>query len=262
VLTQFQTPNSGGTQSPLPGRWLSLLRLFVWRDLRLSVFWAFLQPIIAGLMFTWLFSSWIPIQGGNVPYLLFILPGMGSWFYFTHLIYQGGSVFSNNQQLIRKIYFPRLILPASKSVLALLDLIAALFLAFVVKLWFVNPLGWQLLLLPLFVLFLMLTGFAFAIWIASLGFKYRDVFHFLPFILGLTIWLTPVFYPTTMLPQEYGWLHFLNPVAAAIDGMRWCLISGYPFQLHYIYSLGFVVLLLASGLAYFRYIEPDMADSI
>jgi len=250
-------------------RLLALLILFVWRDLRiqyaqtsLSVLWAFLQPIIAGFVFTWLFSEWVPIQGGKVPYLLFILPGMGSWFYFTHLIYQGGMVFSQNQHLIRKIYFPRLILPLSKSILALLDLIAAIMIALVMKIIFHSPFEWKLLLLPIFIMTLGITGFTFALWIATLGFRYRDIFHFFPFILGLSVWLTPVFYPTTMLPAEFSWIHFFNPVAASMDGMRWCLIPRYPLPWRYIFSFILILILFIFGIAYYKSVEPDMADSI
>ena len=247
----------------------SLIFTLAYRDIKvqyaqtfLGLLWSLLQPLTALLIFTFFFSRIVKVNTGNIPYPLFALSGISVWNYFGYLMSNSGTSLTQSRDLIKKIGFPKIILPLSKVISGAPDFVITLLLIFVVM--FINGkfFGLQIFALPLFLLLAILCGLSIGIWLSALTVKYRDVHHVIPFLVGFGIWLTPVFYPTTLLPEKYHRFTYLNPVAGIIEGFRWSLFGGNPPSYYYIGSFIFVFVLIAAGFANFKRIENRISDWI
>ena len=244
----------------------ALIKTFALRDLRiqyaqtyLGVFWSFIQPLTALLIFHFFFQRVIHLNL-RVPYSVFACTGMMGWFFFTQLVGQSGTALMHNQQLIRKIQFPRLVLPLAKVINGLVEF--GVMLVMLIILMLITGCGFssRILWLPLVVLANILVGLSVGIWLSALTIRFRDMHHLIPFLIGFGIWVTPVFYPTTMVPQSFNALYCFHPVANIIALYRWMFI-GWPLDMgQLVVSLGIAVVLLVSGLAYFIRNEKYIAD--
>ena len=250
-------------------RYRSLIITFAIRDIKiryaqsfLGFFWILLQPLPSIIIFTFLFGRLIKVNTGALPYPVFALTGMIGWNYFTNLTGSIGSSLIDSQHILKKIYFPKLILPLSKVLVGALDFtVSFLLIIGALFLYAIHP-TWTIIFFPLFFLFNILTGFCIGIWLAALTFRYRDLQHVAPFVINFSIWLTPVFYPTTILPTEVSYIMYGNPMALVIEGYRYTLVGGIPPSPYYIFSFIPVLLLLAVGLYYFRNVENRIAELI
>ncbi len=248
----------------------SLIVVFARRDLKaqyaqsvLGILWAAIKPILALAIFTLFFGSFIDLSDKvEVAYPLFAFSGMVSWYYFTFLIVQAGTSVTNAQHIITKIYFPKLILPLSKVLVGLVEFGISLILLFVLMLFLGHTPGWPILLLPLFLLLNVLVGLTVGIWLAALTTRYRDFSHLLPYLVNFLIWLTPVFYPTTIIPEQYAKFLYWNPMAGVIAGFRWSLLGDVQPDLRYLWGFLPVLLLFGLGLRYFIKVERAMPDSV
>ncbi len=247
----------------------NLILIFARRDLKikyaqtyLGVFWVLLQPIPSVIIFTFFFGRLIHVDTGILPYPVFALLGMIGWNYFTNLSNGIGGSLAESQNILQKIYFPKLVLPLAKMVTGMVDFTIS-FLAIVVcmLLFRVFP-SYTIIFFPLFVFINILAGFAVGIWISALSFKFRDIHHIAPFVIGFSIWLTPVFYPTTILPQSLHYIMYFNPMALVIAGYRFSLGGDAPPDPHLLFSILPILFVFVAGLLYFRKIEDKIAEFV
>jgi lipopolysaccharide transport system permease protein len=245
-----------------------LLFVLAYRDLRiryvqtfLGFAWAIFQPLITLLIYTLVFGLAIRINTHGVPYPLFAFSGMFAWAYFAYVMSNAGASVINAQNMISKIYFPRLIIPLSKALVALVDLgIHFLFLGAVFLMYQYAP-SWKIFLLPIFILLLLLCALGVGIWLSALVIRFRDFQQIANFALQIGAYLSPIAYPSEIIPEKYQLFYFLNPMAGVIEGIRWSLLDKElpPFVWISYALVGFIFI---SSLFYFRKIERVMADII
>jgi len=228
----------------------------------LGVLWAVIQPLTGLVIFTIFFDRLVKIQTPGMPYPLFAFSGMVSWFFFTHIVTNAGASLVESQALIRKVYFPRILLLFAKTIVGLVEFGISMILLILLMLVMGFPPRWSIILLPLFVLLNIAVGLSIAIWLGALTIRYRDFHHIIPYLVNFSIWLTPVFYPVTLIPPKLEWLVYLNPMAATIAGFRWALTGGPLPDKNYLLSLVPIVALLISGFAYFRRVEDEISDYV
>lgn len=244
-----------------------LLFTLAYRDIRvrytqtfLGMLWAIFQPLVTLIIITVIFGKAIKVDTGGIPYPLFAVVGVAAWTYFAYTLGQASSSIISSQDMIKKIYFPRLIVPLSKALVGLIDF--GVGLAFVLVLMFYY--GWapgsNVLWLPLVLLTNILAALGIGFWFSALSIRYRDIQHIIPFIVQLGFYATPVAYSANLVPIGYKILYFLNPMAGVIEGYRYALF-GSPLELEYAaLSFSVALLLFVSGLVFFQILERKMAD--
>ncbi len=244
----------------------NLIRSFALRDLKvqyaqtyLGLLWSLIQPLTGLLIFTIFFQKLIKLNV-DVPYPVFAFTGIIGWFYFTGLVGQAGTSLMHNQQIIRKINFPRLVLPLAKVASGLVELGISSALLLVVMVISKCHFSFNIIFFPLVVTFNMIAGLSIGIWLSALTIRFRDLHHIIPFLVGFGIWLTPVFYPTTIVPKTYFWIYYFHPIANVISLYRW-VFTGTPVDwLQVLSSLAISFLLLVSGLLFFIRNEKRIAE--
>jgi len=245
-----------------------LFYTLAWREFRvryaqtfLGFAWAFLQPIATLLIFFFIFGKAIKVDTGNVPYTVFALTGLTAWTYFSYVISTAGRSVISESAMIKKIYFPRLIIPLSKALVGFVDFIISFLLLLLSIIFYKISISFFLIWLPVFVLLIILASLGVGIWISALSIRFRDVQHIIPFFIQIGLYATPVAYSSSMIPEKYQLFYFLsNPFAGIIEGFRWCIIGG-SLQLNYlIYSIIATLIIFISSLYYFRRVEKVMAD--
>lgn len=250
-----------------------LFWVLAYRDLRvryaqtfLGLFWAFIQPAATLLIFTVVFGMAVKVDTGGVPYPIFAIAGMSAWAYFAFVLNQAGNSIIGAQEMVKKIYFPRLVIPLSKAVVGLVDFAVALvFMAVLMMIYRFSPSG-NIIYLPFFILLNIITALAVGIWLSALTIRYRDFQHIVPFIVQFGLYATPIAYPTETiinnLPKWTVVVYYLNPMAGVVEGFRWSLLGGEaPSQYAYI-SFGIIIVLFVCALYYFRKVERVMADIV
>jgi lipopolysaccharide transport system permease protein len=250
-----------------------LFLILAYRDLRiryaqtfLGLFWAFIQPAATLLIFTVVFGKAVQVDTGGVPYPVFAICGMAAWSYFAFVLNQSGNSIIGAQEMVKKIYFPRLVIPLSKAVVGFVDFaITLLFLAVLFIIYGIVPSG-NIVFLPLFILATLVSSLAVGIWLSALTIRYRDFQHVVPFMVQFGLYATPIAYPAETiiqsLPQWGVVAYYLNPMAGVVEGFRWALLGGVsPSPFAYI-SFGLIAVLFVSGLYYFRRVERVMADIV
>ena len=192
---------------------------------RFSIFWIVLRPLIIVAIFTFIFDKLIHIPTLHYQYPLFAISGLIIWNNFSFMVNNAGNVIVSNQQLIKKVYFPRLILILSKFLIGMVDVtVTFILLIILISIW-KYPLTRHLVFFPVFLFSGALSGSALAILLNAFTIKHRDLHQFVPTLIGFMIWLTPVFYPITIIPQNYSYLVYLNPIAGIIQGSRWAILG-------------------------------------
>lgn len=245
-----------------------MLFVLFYRDIKikystsfLGLFWTFFQPLVALIIYSFFFSVLIRIET-EIPYSLFVLSGFSPWFYFTFVISSAGSSLIDSQDLIKKVYFPRLLLPFSKVITGLIELGVSLVLLFIFMLIMGHPPTYKIIFLPFFIVLNIIMGLSLAIWQSAISVRYRDVMHLIPVVIGAAIWLTPVFFPVDMIPEDYQYLLYLNPMAGVIGGYRWAILGMDSLDFNYFISYFVMLLILIAGIHRFYKIEENLADSV
>jgi lipopolysaccharide transport system permease protein len=251
-------------------RYRELLGFLAWRDIKvrykqavLGIAWALGQPLVTMVVFTIVFGRLANMPSGNVPYPMLVLAGLLPWQLFCAAFSGSSGSLVSNAQLVSKVYFPRLVVPLSALAVALIDFAVVLALYSGAAAWFGVWPTWRILLLPVFILIALLIALGAGLWLTALTVKYRDFRFLVPFMLQVGVFVTPVGYRTDNLPNWRELLAF-NPLAGVIDGFRWCLLGG-DFQLDarlFGTSIGVAVVLLVTGVRYFRQTERTFADTI
>jgi len=251
-------------------RYRELLGFLAWRDIKvrykqtvLGVLWALIQPAVTLAVFTFIFGKLAGMPAGHVPYPLLVLCGLLPWQLFAAAFSNASGSLVANTHLISKVYFPRLIVPLSSVAVALIDFAVVLLLLTALCIWWQFMPDGRVVLLPLFILLTLVTAIGTGLWLTALTVKFRDFRFVVPFLLQVGLFLSPVGFSSTNLPN---WQHVyaLNPMVGAIDGFRWCLLRGEPAldPANLAISTGMAGLLLVSGLWYFRRTERTFADII
>ena len=249
-----------------------LFGILAWRDVAvrykqtvIGVAWALLRPFLTMVIFTIVFGriAQLPSEGGT-PYALLVFAGMLPWYLFATIFGEASNSLVGNANLIGKVYFPRLIIPASCAVVALVDFAVSLALYLGMMAWYGLLPSWRIALLPAFIAFGVAASLGPAFFIAVLNVKYRDFRYIIPFVIQFGLYVSPVGFSSSVVPDNWRLLYSLNPAAGLIDGFRWCLLpDGAALYLPgVVTSLCAAALTLWAGVAYFRRNEKSMADLI
>jgi lipopolysaccharide transport system permease protein len=247
-----------------------LLYFLTWRDVKvrykqtaIGAAWAVLQPFTTMVIFTVIFGHFAKMPSDGVPYPVFAYTALLPWTYFaTALTRCTGSVVGN-AQLISKVYFPRLILPLSGTLSALIDFTISLVILVGMMAWYGIAPTRNILALPLFLLLSVATTLAVGLWLSALNVRYRDVGHAIPFLIQCWMYASPVVYPVSMVPERWRSLYSLNPMVGVIEGFRWALLGKASPDFGAVTTSALLVtILLLGGLVYFRHLERTFADVI
>ncbi len=244
----------------------ALIKAFIVRDIKvqytqtkLGLMWSFIQAITGAIIINFFFGKLLNVDTGQIPYIVFAFPGMIAWYYFSSVISFAGTSLLQSQHIIKKIYFPKLILPLYKSIVSLMELLIWLVVYIVILIIYQQPVTFNVLLLPIPILFNVIAGLSIAIWLAAITVRYRDAFLIIPFLVGFGILVTPVFFPTVMIPEDYHYLIYFNPMAGIIALYRWCFF-GLDFSVSYLLGILPTIIIFFAGLYYFRKVEARMTD--
>ena len=253
-------------------RYRELLRVLAWRDLSvrykqtvIGVLWAVIRPFLTMLVFTVIFGriAKLPTEG-NAPYALMVFAGILPWTFFSSGLSEASNSLLNNAHLISKVYFPRLIVPIATIAVAFVDFLISFCILLVLMGWYRFTPGWQLTILPAFVFLAILASVGPSLWITSLNVKYRDFRFVIPFIVQFGLYVSPVGFSSSVVPEHWRLLYSLNPMVGVIDGFRWCILRGQTEV--YVPGLlaGIVVIafFLWFGVHQFRKTEKSFADLI
>jgi lipopolysaccharide transport system permease protein len=251
-------------------RYRELLGFLAWRDIKvrykqttLGILWALIQPAVTLAVFTFVFGKLAGMPSGDAPYPLLVLCGLLPWQLFSAAFSNASGSLVANTHLISKVYFPRLIVPLSSIAVALIDFVVVLVLLAGMCFWWHFMPDWRIVFVPLFIVLTVVTALGTGLWLTALTVKYRDFRFVVPFLLQVGLFLSPVGFSSTNLPN-WRHLYSLNPMVGAIDGFRWCLLHGEP-PLDFLnmgISLFTALILLVSGVWYFRRTERTFADLI
>ncbi len=246
-----------------------LAGFLAWRDLKIrykqtaiGVLWVVLQPLLMMLVFWFFFGRLAGFDRGlTVPYPLFALAGLLPWQLFARALTDSSTSVVANQRLLTKVYFPRVLVPIASTLTALVDFaVGSLLLVALLAIYGIVP-PLQVLWLPLFLLLMVLTALGIGFWLAALNAEYRDVMYALPFLTQIWMFLTPVIYPVTLVPEQWRWLLGLNPLTGVIEGVRWSLLGCGPGpDKTLLVSVAVAVLVFITGLLWFRTRERTLAD--
>lgn len=253
-------------------RYRELFYFLAWRDIVvrykqtvIGMAWALIRPFLTMIVFTLLFNNLanLPTQG-DAPYPILVLAALLPWQFFAGALSQASGSLVNNANLISKIYFPRLIVPGSAIAVSFVDFLVSGLLLLALMIWYQYIPSWRLITLPIFTLIATLTALGAGLWLASLYVKFRDIGQVIPFVIQLGLYISPVGYRSDLIPSNWRLLYSLNPVVGVIDGFRWAILgSDQPFYLPgFALSLIIMILLLWSGIRYFRSVERQFADVI
>jgi lipopolysaccharide transport system permease protein len=247
-----------------------LLYFLAWRDVKvrykqtaIGVIWAELQPLLTMVVFTVLFGRFAKMPSDGAPYPIFVYIGLLPWQYFASVLGQSTTSVVTGAQMITKIYFPRLIMPASTAVAALLDLaIASIILGLMMVYYGVAPSAGTLL-VPVLVMLTMMNAVGFGMWFSALNVRYRDIQYAIPFVIQIWMFVTPVIYPSSLFGERYAWILALNPMGGVIEAFRPAVLGHMPIpwtSLGISAAVGVAVFL--GGMYYFRSVERYFADVI
>lgn len=247
-----------------------LLYFLVWRDIKvrykqtlLGVAWAIIQPFFTMVVFSIFFGELGKMPSDGIPYPIFVYCGLLPWQLFAYALGQSSASLVTNQNLVTKVYFPRIMLPVSSVMAGLVDFAAAFIVLIVMMFYFNIRPTLAIMVLPILLLFTVITALSIGIWLSAINVKYRDVTYTIPFLTQFWLFLTPIAYSSSIVPEQWRLAYGVNPMAGVVDGFRWALLGSEspPSSLLWI-SLIVVLVLFVSGLYYFRRVERSFADEI
>lgn len=251
-----------------------LLRLLTWRDVQvrykqtlLGVAWAVLQPLFSMVVFWIIFGELAKIPSDGLPYPVFAFAGMVVWTFFANAVTNSANSLVGNASLVSKVYFPRVIIPAAAVLAGLVDFVIGLAVLGLMAVGYAGSggavgVGWSLLLVPPLTLLLTLAALATGLWTSALNVKYRDVRYAMPFVIQLWLFMTPIIYPASMVPERWRWMLALNPLAGLAEAFRAALFDRPIDWGTFALSSGTTLLLLFSAAYAFRRMEKSFADVI
>lgn len=247
-----------------------LLYFLTWRDIKvrykqtlIGILWAIIQPLLTMVVFSIFFGKLAKVPSEGISYPIFVYTGLLPWTYFSQSLSHSSESVVSNANLIRKVYFPRLIIPTSASLSALVDFFISFIVLFFLMAHFKFLPTKGIILLPLLILFTFLCSVGIGFWLSALNVMYRDIKYAVPFIIGLGMFLTPVIYPVSIVPKNFGWILYLNPMAGLIESYRASILG---YKSIPIFGLSFSIIItlffFISGIYFFRRMEENFADVI
>ena len=253
-------------------RYRELFFILAWRDITvrykqtiIGVAWAIIRPILTMVVFTVIFGRIAKLPSdGDAPYALLVFAGTLPWSFFAAGLSEASNSLIGNERLISKVYFPRLIIPTATVVTAFIDFLISLVVLAGMMLFYQFAPTWNILLLPLFLLLALLASLGPGLWITALNVKYRDFRYVIPFIVQFGLYISPVGFSSSVVPEQWRLLYSLNPMVGVIDGFRWCILGGEAtlYWPGFLLSLGIVAFFLWLGITQFRKMEKSFADLI
>ena len=250
-------------------RFRELLYFLTLRDIKvrykqtlLGIAWVLIQPFLTMLIFSLVFSRFVKVNTGTMPYPLFALSGLMLWLFFANAVTNSTASLVLNAQLITKVYFPRMFIPAATVGTGLVDSGISLLLLIAVAIYYGTAWTWGALLLPLFILMMALFALGVGLIFASLTVKYRDLRHALPFLIQLWMFASPVVYPASVVPAKWHWLLVINPIAAILEGFRAALTGAAIDWQNTLIAFAIILFVLIVSLYIFRRAEDGFVDVI
>jgi lipopolysaccharide transport system permease protein len=265
-------PPRGGFDIDFKELWAAreLVYFFDWRDVKIrykqtaiGAAWAVLQPVLTMMVFSLFFGKLAKIPSHRLPYPIFYYSALLPWMYFSGALQNATSVVVEQQHVITKVYFPRLVLPLSAVMSGLLDFAISFVVFLGLMVYYRIVPGPAILLFPCFLLLAVLTALGAGLWLSALNAIYRDVRYVVPFLVQFWMFASPVAYPSSLVPERWRWVYGLNPMAGVIEGFRWSLTGkGQPPTILLAVSSTMVLLMVAGGAAYFTRMEGTIADVV
>jgi len=252
-------------------RYRELFGFLVWRDIlvrykqtTIGVAWALLRPLVSIVVFTIVFGKLAGLPSDGVPYPILVCAGLLPWQFFAGAFAEAGGSLVGNASIISKVHFPRLVIPASAVIVSLIDFAISLLILAGLMMWYGYPPDWRIAAMPIFVVLAFAAAFGAGLWVGALNVRYRDFRYIVPFIIQFGIYISPVVFTSSIVPAQWRLAYSLNPMAGVIDGFRWTIVrSNEPLYWPGL-AVSFIVtvILLATGLWYFRRTERSFADII
>jgi len=252
-------------------RYRELFYFLAWRDILvrykqtvIGIAWALIRPFLTMIVFTIVFGNLAKLPSEGVPYPILVFSAMLPWQFFSSSLSECSNSLISNANLISKVYFPRLIVPTSAVIVSFVDFLVSGMILLGLMAWYNFIPSWRILTLPLFILIAFTASMGVGLWLAALNVKYRDFRYIVPFIVQLGLYISPVGFSSSIVPQKWRLLYSLNPMVGVIDGFRWAILGGTAklYWSGFSLSVGFVALLLVGGIWYFRKTERTFADVI
>ena len=265
-------PAKGWTAVGLRELWQyrELLYFLIWRDVKvrykqtaLGAAWAIIQPLFMMLVFSLFFGRLARVPSDGIPYPVFSFCALLPWQLFAHALTESSNSLVGNQNLITKVYFPRLVIPMAAVLGGVIDFLIAFAILLLLMLYYGIVPGWAILTLPAFLLLGIATALGVGLWLSALNVQYRDVRYTINFLVQFWLFATPVAYPSSLIPEKWRVFYGLNPMAGVVEGFRWALLgkSEPPGMMLWV-SVVMVALILGGGLYYFRRMEQEFADVV
>lgn len=249
-----------------------LFYFLAWRDIlvrykqtAIGVSWALIRPFLTMVVFTVIFGrlAGLPSEG-DAPYPILVFAGMLPWQFFASSMQECSNSLISNANLLSKVYFPRLVIPTSAVVVSFVDFLISGFILLALMFWYDFVPDWRILMLPIFVLIAAGASFGIGLWLATLNVEYRDFRYIVPFLVQFGLYVSPVGFSSGIVPEKWRLLYSLNPMVGVIDGFRWAILGNESqiFLPGFSISIGIIILLIVSGIWYFRRMEKTFADVI
>jgi len=259
-------------------RYRELIYFLIWRDIKvrykqtvLGASWAILQPFLTMVVFTIFFGNLAKVPSDNVPYPIFSYTGLLPWGLFAKALTDAGRSMVVNRSMITKIYFPRLVIPLASVLAGVVDFLLAFIVLIGMMIYYNSPVGGSydfsirsaILSLPLFLLLTVVTALGVGLWLSALNVLYRDINYIMPFLTQLWFFITPIAYPSSMIPEKWQLIYALNPMTGVVEGFRWALLGTEtaPGPM-LVVSTTISIIILVTGLFYFRRMERTFADLV
>ncbi|MBE9224564.1 ABC transporter permease [Phormidium sp. LEGE 05292] len=247
-----------------------LFYFLAWRDIlvrykqtTIGIAWALIQPFLTMIVFTVVFGQLAKLPSQGVPYPILVFAAMLPWQFFANSLSGCSNSLISNANLISKVYFPRLIVPASAVIVSFVDFMIAGMILLALMIWYNFVPSWRILTLPMFIAIAFAAAMGGGLWLAALNVKYRDFRYVVPFIVQFGLYISPVGFSSSIVPQQWRLLYSLNPMVSVIDGFRWAILGNTKLYLPgFTLSLALVTILITSGIWYFRKTERNFADVI
>jgi lipopolysaccharide transport system permease protein len=254
-------------------RYRELFYFLTWRDVKvrykqtsLGAAWAVLQPLGNMLLFTLLFGRLAKLPSDGIPYPLFAYAGLLPWTFFANAVGSSGNSLVGSSHLITKVYFPRMIIPASAILAGLVDLGISFVVMVALMVWYGVPISGSILMMPILVLLTAILALGVGMWLSALHVRYRDIRYLIPFLIQFWMFATPVIYPASLMPERYRMIYFLNPMSGLIEAYRVALLGGVNGAGFNLVTLGMAgglaILMLIYAIYHFRRMEKTFADIV
>ena len=247
-----------------------LLWILILRDVRvrykqtvIGVAWVVIQPVMTMIVFTFIFGRLARLPSDGLPYPVFVFTALLPWQLFARALTQGSASMVTMGGMMGKVYFPRMIAPLASVLSGVIDFLIGFVVLLLLMAWYGASPGWQVVYAPAFVLLALTAALAVSLWLSAINTEYRDVQHAMPFITQIWLFLTPIVYPVSVVPDQWRWLFVLNPLVSVVEGFRWTLVGGpAPDGLTLAVSTTVTLLLMVGGLIYFSRFEKNFVDRL